>query len=54
MFLAIYKGAFLFGVVTPEKKDCPLFLVGNGFNNGVGEVFPALFLVGIWLVGPNG
>lgn len=53
MFLVINKGIFSFGVVTPEEKDYPLSLVGNGFDNGVGEVFPALFLVGIGLVGSN-
>ena len=54
MFFAVDDGTFVLGIFAPEEKDQVLFVVGEVFNRGVGEYFPALALMRAGLVGPDG
>ena len=54
MFGGVDDGAFVLGVFAPEQKYQVLFFVGEGFDGGVGELFPALFLMRSGGVGANG
>ena len=51
MFFSVNQGSFLFGKTSPEKKDNPLAVVRDKFDDSVGKSFPSLMLMATGLVG---
>lgn len=54
MFGSVDNLTLGFGVVAPEKKYKILFLVGEEFDDGIGELFPPFFLMRTSKTGTNG
>lgn len=45
MLVWIDDGAFFLGIGTPEEKDKMIFFVREKFDDTIGELFPAFFLM---------
>ena len=54
MLFGVDKRLFTSRITAPKNKDNVFLLVGNEFNDAVGEPRPTAFGMGIRLVCPNG
>ena len=53
VFIGVDQLLFFLGVVAPQHENDRLIARADGFDNGVGELFPALAFVRIGLAAPG-